>query len=350
MRRKIYLAVDAHARRCVLGHMNSRGQYLGDCQFPTEESELIRHVVRIEAQKKVLAVEESPLAYWIAQTLKPYVAEVLICDPRENAAIASSPIKKDQQDTYQLCRLLRLGELKHVYHPVEDHRAIFKAAVQQYLDLRAQQVRVKQKLKAKYQGWGVTSVEGTRVYGADSRVEFLRRAPQGPIRSQLRRLYELMDEALALQQSAWREVQRLGSRYPEIGIFQKIPGVGRIGAHIFDAYVQTPQRFTTKQRLWRYCQLGIRDRSSDGKPLGFKRLDKSGNSELKAMSYHCWLAALQTSNENEVRRFYRASLNRTHSRTHARLNTQRKILATMWGLWKNQEDYSPEQFCPSDHS
>ena len=118
-------------------------------------------------------------------------------------------------------------------HPVEDHRAIFKAAVQQYLDLRAQQVRVKQKLKAKYQGWGVTSVEGTRVYGADSRVEFLRRAPQGPIRSQLRRLYELMDEALALQQSAWREVQRLGSRYPEIGIFQKISWCGQDrGAHL----------------------------------------------------------------------------------------------------------------------
>jgi hypothetical protein len=43
-----------------------------------------------------------------------------------------------------------LGELKRVHHPAEDHRAVFRAAVQACLDLVREQVRLKQKIKAKY--------------------------------------------------------------------------------------------------------------------------------------------------------------------------------------------------------
>ena len=77
----------------------------------------------------------------------------------------------------------------------------------------------------------------------------------------------------------------LGQRYPEIQEFQKMPGVGPIGSHLFDAFTQTPYRFKTKQKLWRYCQLGIRSKTSDGEPLGYEQLDPTGRSELKAMSY-----------------------------------------------------------------
>ncbi|MBU0676887.1 MAG: hypothetical protein KJ626_02120, partial [Verrucomicrobia bacterium] len=103
------------------------------------------------------------------------------------------------------------------------------------------------------------------------------------------------------------------------------------------------------QQVWRYAKLGITNRSSDGKPLGFKRLDRNGNSELKAMSYWAWKGSLWKKDQtNEVRRFYERSLARTHNKVHARLNTQRKILSTMWGLWKRKESYRPELFCPSD--
>ena len=149
-----YMAIDAHARNCVLGVMDETGRYLDDWRFATTESELIRHVAAVKAPSKRLAIEEGPLAYWIAQTVRPYVEEVFICDPRENALIGRSAHKRDEVDTVKLCRLLRLGELKRVYHPMEDHRAVFKAEVQAYLDLADQQARLKQKIKAKYRAWG----------------------------------------------------------------------------------------------------------------------------------------------------------------------------------------------------
>jgi transposase len=339
-----YMAIDAHARRCVLGVMDESGRYRDDWQFPTTESELIRHVMSIKAPHKRLAIEEGPLAYWIAQTVRQYVDEVFICDPRENALIGRSAHKSDVVDTPKLCRLLRLGELKRVYHPAEDHRAVFKAAVQAYLDLVQDQARLKQKIKAKYRAWGVAVHDTTRVYHPKHRAAYLTQVALAPIRAQLQRLYAVLEATRQAKRSALREMVELGRRYPEIAEFAQMPGVGVVGAHVFDAYVQTPERFAGKRQIWRYAQLGLCDRSSDGKPLGRKRLDRAGNSALKAMSYHVWLGALRGRGDNEVKTFFAASLARTQDKTHARLNTQRKVLASLWGLWKRKERYDPEKF------
>ncbi|MFC1811882.1 hypothetical protein ACFL03_04265 [Thermodesulfobacteriota bacterium] len=51
--------------------------------------------------------------------------------------------------------------------------------------------------------------------------------------------------------------------------------------------------------------------------------------------------------DNEVKRFYLDSLQRTHNRKHARLNTQRKILAVIYSIWKKGAAYQPELFAGS---
>jgi transposase len=341
MKKVAYLAIDVHAGHCVLGQMDFDGSFIGNRRFPTSERHIIQALKAITAKEKYLALEESNLAYWAAQVARPYVTEVISSDPRENALIYRSPNKRDKVDTHKLCRLLRLGELNRVYHPENDERAIFKAAVQHYIDLRDQQVVLKNKIKAMYRHWGVIEVAGQAVYGT-SRNDYLQRVKHLHIRNQLHRLYCLMDETESMQNKALKAMKQLGRTYPEIKEFQKIPGIGEILSHIFDAFIQTPHRFANKRKLWRYCRLGITDRSSDGKPLGFKRLDKSGVSELKALSYRAWLCAM--GGDNEVRRFYSRSLQQTFSHVHARLNTQRKIIAVMYGMWKTGEAYRPELF------
>lgn len=346
-RRIVYLGLDAHARSCTLGSMDGRGGFERTWTFPTCEGEMVRHVKAIKASKKRLALEEGPLAFWIAQTIRPYVDELLIADPRENPLISRNAMKGDKVDVKQLCRLLRLGELKRVYHPEEDERAVFKAAVQQYIDFRDEESGLKQKIKAKYRSWGVPEVEGKCVYNPEKRPEYLQKIKQRAVANQVRRLYVLLDSALQMQELALKEAWGLGQRYWEIEEFIKVPGVGPIGALTFDAYIQTPHRFTTKSRLYRYCQLSVTDRSSDGKPLGFKKLDKAGNSELKAMSYRSFLGAMRKKDGNEVRRFYEESLRRTRNHTRARLNTQRKILSVLHGVWRKEEGYRAELFLGS---
>jgi hypothetical protein len=98
----------------------------------------------------------------------------------------------------------------------------------------------------------------------------------------------------------------------------------------------------------KYARLSITDRSSDGKPLGYQRLDRRGHRELKTLSYHAWRTACKsTTRDNAVQRFHRASLARTHNVRHARLNTQRKLLTAMWCLWLRREPFDPDRFFPT---
>ena len=347
-KKRVYMAIDAHARNCVLGSMSARGEFQRTWRFKTCEHELIRHVKDVDAGTKILAIEEGTLTYWIAQTIRPYVTDVFIADPKKNPSISQNAMKGDKVDVRQLCRLLRLNELKRVYHPEDDERAVFKSAVQQYIDFRNQESILKRKLKAKFRGWGVQEIEGDRVYNPKNRDEFLGRVKQKSIENQLSRLYVLLDTALKMQSLALQEAVRLARGYPEVTEFKKIPGIGPVGALIFDAYIQTPHRFTYKSPLYRYCQLGVTDRTSDGKPLGYKRLDRNGNSELKAMSYRAFLAAMRIKRENEVRTFYENSYRVTRNATRARLNTQRKIISVMHGIWRKGEAYNPKLFLCSD--
>ena len=169
-----YMGMDVHAGTTVLGAMNSRGEFVGNQRFTTSEKGIVKALDHFPARTKHLALEESTLAHWAAQVARPHVSDVLICDPRHNALIYGSAVKRDPVDTEKLCRLLRLGELRTVYHAQEDHRAIFKAAVQHYLDLRDQQVRLKHKIKAMFRHWGVVQLGGESVYGTEGRKEYLK--------------------------------------------------------------------------------------------------------------------------------------------------------------------------------
>jgi len=345
MEKIAYLAMDVHARSCTLGHMDANGCFKGNLRFATSERNIIGALNSIKAKNKLLTVEEGTFTHWVAQVASPYVSEVIACDPRENALIFKSPNKKDPVDTRRLCRLLRLGELKHVYHTSNNDRAIFKASAQHYLDIRDQLTRLKHKIKAAYRRWGVIDVFSNSVYNCSGRKKYLKQIKQLSIRSQLNRLYLLMDQTEALRKSALHSMKQLGLKYPEIREFEKIPGIATVNAHVFDAFVQTPYRFAKRNRLWKYCRLSITQRSSDGKQLGYKRLDTSGVSELKALSFRAFMAAMR--GDNEVKAFFIDSLHRTHNRTHARLNTQRKILTVMLGIWKKGQAYRPELFVGS---
>ena len=340
-----YISIDVHARYCVLGIMKPDGSYLGSTRFKTSERQLIRHVTAIEAPHKVVTLEEGPLAYFVSRILCPYVDDVLVCDPRKNRLISRNTHKCDPDDVHDLCRLSRLGELYRVYHPREDHRAPFKASVQAYLDFTRSQRSVKQKIKAKFRSWGVLEVDGQKVYS--DRTRYLDLLQDEVLREQLEMLYAQLDALKENQKRSMAQMCRLGKRYNEIGEFMKMPGVGPVGAHVFDAYIQTPHRFSSRQQLWRYSALGVVHRSSDGKPIGRRRLDRSGNTVLKALSYRAWLGAMKTREPNEVRRYYEVSLSRTQNQVHARLNTQRKILTSLWTIWKHNIPYSATGFLGS---
>lgn len=339
----MYLALDVHARHCVLGAMAEDGRWLGEVSCPTQAEALLKVIHRVRAPRKQLTFEEGSMSLWLCDVLRPVVDELLVCDPRENALIGRSAKKRDDWDVRALCRLYRLGELKAVWHSPEAHRRELQLAAEHYVDLRGKVVRCKNILKAWYRRSGVMVSDTSTVYSQRGRQRWLPQLPEGTRRLSALGHYAVLDSLLAAQQQAWQQLKRLGSQCPEIARFTGMPGVGAICAHLFSAFAGSPNRFATKQQLWRYSKLGVTDRSSDGKPLGYQRLDRCGNSRLKDLSYQMWKGAI-THGDNEVKDFYLQSVERTGDKRHARLNTQRKVLATLWSLWRHEADYSAGKF------
>jgi transposase len=334
--------LDAHSKNCVLAHLDDQGNEINDWRFQTDPQQLLSYVQAIPATVKHLMLEESNLARWISQLLKPHVQQLIVCDARRNRLISHDANKHDRRDAFALARLLRLHEFKPVWQPTDDQRVLFKRAAQAYEKSVLRQTRLKLQIKSLFQHWGLFPT-GAIVFSKPGRSAWLQKLPYDALRSQALLLYELLDQALAGQNQARRLLCQSGRAFPEVQRLRTAPGVGLVGAHLFVAYVQDPHRFAKFSRLTRYCRLAIRDRSSDDKPLGFKQLDRQGNGVLKAISYRAFLQAAKR-RSGPLWDFYQASLRHTGSTTHARLNTQRKILLVLWTLWLKGEDFDPNQF------
>jgi len=126
-------------------------------------------------------------------------------------------------------------------------------------------------------------------------------------------------------------------------------GVGHIGAYLFEACIQTPHRFPRTRQLFRYCRLGIKKQSSGGDQSAPEGLDVRWLGEEKAISHKAWKGATSGwTGENEVQTLCERSRERSNNDTNARLNTQRKFIKTMWGLWKTKSSHDPNSFLGSD--
>src|SRR5229473_5704364 len=132
---------------------------------------------------------------------------------------------------------------------------------------------------------------------------------------------------------------RAAQAFPEIKLLRTVPGVGPIGACRYSDYIHTPQRFSSKRKLWKYRRLSVSQRSSNGKPLRRPKLDYSGCGRLKDVSRKAFEAALRTRADNGFKRAYQRALETTHDKTHARLTVQRKIVSTLRAMWLNQTPY-----------
>jgi transposase len=300
---KTAVGLDVGSSSCHLVALDDEGRMLRNMKFPTSEAKLIAAVAGLPGEVHI-HLEASELAGWVRSVLHGRVARIVVSHAKANAWIANDPLKCDRRDAFKLAELLRLGRVHEVYYPEDESRRLFKYLVQHYDDVTEQEIRLKLKIKARLRAQGII-IKGRGVYGARGRLLALEQIPAPAARQMIEQLYSVLDHTLQTQREALALLRRQARQYPEVERFQTVPGVGVIGAARFSAYIQTPQRFSSKRKLWRYCRLGITERSSDGKPLGRKRLDQAGNGRLKDLSRKAFNGALHTRADNAFKRTYR---------------------------------------------
>ena len=335
-----YVGLDLGSSNFHQVALNHQGVSTHNREFTTSEVNLVKAFSDMRGEIHV-HLEAGELAPWASEIIRPLVHRVVCSHPQKNAWIARDRDKSDRVDAYKLASLLRMNEFKEVRYPQEQRRRDFKAVVQHYDELTAQQARLKTKIKARLRMQGVIT-SGEAVFSARGRRPGLLEVKSEVVRTAIQQLYAMLDQSLTSQTEARQLMLRTAQALPEIKIIRTAPGMGPIGACRFSAYVHAPQRFSSTRKLWKYCRLSISHRSSNGKPLRRPRIDRSGCGRLKDVSRKAFEAALRCKDTNGFQRAYYRALAQTHDATHARLTVQRKIVSTLRAMWINQTPYRDE--------
>jgi transposase len=336
----VYVGLDLGSSNFHQVAINHRGAQTLNREFTTSEANLIKAFSDLKGEIHV-HLEAGELAPWAAAVIAPLVTRVICSHPQSNAWIAKDADKCDRIDAYKLAELLRLNRFKEVHYAPDQPRRNFKQLVQHYDELTAQQARLKTKLKARLRMQGVI-VTGERLFSVTGRKEVLARVESRDLRTAITQIYEVLDQSVAAQAQARLLMLRAAQAFREIKLLRTVPGVGPIGACRFSAYIHTPNRFSSKRKLWKYCRLSVSHRSSNGKPLRRPRLDRSGCGRLKDVSRKAFEVAVRSQKDNGFKRAYQRALETTHDATHARLTVQRKIVSTLRAMWLNQTPYCDE--------
>lgn len=331
MQEQIYVGLDMGSSRCQQAAIDADGTVRFSRIVPTSEQHLRSAFAELGGSASV-HLEAGELSAWAAGVIGPLVSKVVVSHPRTLAWIARDPLKTDKRDAAKLAELLRLGRVHEVYCETDNKRQTFKHLVVHYEQMSREQARQKSKIKARLRTLGVIRKDA-RVFGESGQSQVFDSIADLSIRKMIGQMFAVLNQMIDMQAEAKAAMLSFAKQFPEVALLEAVPGVGPITACRFVGYVQTPKRFSNKRKFWRYCRLGITRRESNGKRLSHPRLDNAGNGSLKDVSRKVFEAARRTRADNSFKRAYQLSLANTRNEVHARLSTQRKILATMRAIW-----------------
>jgi transposase len=349
MKSEKYIGLDVHQATISVAVMDSMGKLIMESILETKASTVLEFLGGLRGTLSV-TFEEGTWAAWLYDLLKPHVAQVLVCNPRKNAALKQGN-KSDKVDARELANRLRLNDLKPVYHGETGVRMLRELA-RSYLTVVKDLSRVMNRLKALYRSWAIPCA-GRDVYYTRNRSQWLEKITEAGPRRRAERLYEQLDMLQYLRQQARRELLAESRRHSITAKLRQIPSLGPIRSALAVALIQTPHRFRSKRQLWKYCGLALETRISgeyvyvhgerrrSKKQISIRGLNKDHNHDLKGLFK---AAATRASViPGPFRDFYQRSLAKGIKPTMVRLTLARKIAAITLTVWKKGEDFDVDK-------
>lgn len=254
-----YIGADVHNNSTELA-IGKRGKIVARYNVPTSISAILNILDSLQG-KKYLAVEEGPMSGWLSRNLNGKLDQFISSDPRRNKLITSDGDKDDKIDAAKLSSLLHGGFLRAVYHSDDESRAELKHWVSLYHDRVRDAVRGINKIRARCRMHGV-KISREAVRDPASRINWLLKTNHTPLANQLKMLWIGYDATVQQVKFAKRQLSMLSKKYEMIQFFSQLPGMGLIRATTIFAYLDTPWRFKEKNKLWKYCGVGLQRTTS----------------------------------------------------------------------------------------
>ena len=333
---KYYLGLDVHSASFTLAGLTEEGKMIRCQSLPTSAHNLIEVVTAYKGTRS-LVVEECHLAQWVKRTLESYCDKFVVCDPKHNKWIWKAEYADDKIDAVKLAKLLRAGFIKSIPHPEEksaDRRSLFL----HYYDLTHEKVRIKLKLKAEFRSLAIPAT-GASVYQKNHRSKWLDKLKEDNSACfQAEQYYTLMDQLETLQQNGRQRLLKEIQEDKAYSLLRSFPGIGPIVAAGYIAIVDTPDRFSRKNKLWSYAGFGVRRLESDGKVYQNTN-STQGNRVLKWLVSENFRGAMRTLKKNKFQRRFELLQTKGLNKKQSRRAVCRDILSSVRAAWIKNEAY-----------
>jgi len=334
-----YIGMDCHITTLDFAVVNDAGRIIKANRVATSVKSFMGFVKEV-TPPRIVYMEEGTLAAWALETCVRYGEKLVITDPKENHWIGSSGQKDDSIDALKLAQLARGGYIKEIHHPVGQRRR-FRELMTAYHDTVRSEIRIKNKIKAKFRQNGIHCT-GDTVYSKTHKEEWkIKLPPDSTLLLILDGLWLQLEQLEQTEKKILAAAKAHAKQYPEIKLFSALPGIGFINAATVSAILETPHRFADKRKVWMYAGLGLMRHSSGGK-LYSERLTTEYNRLLKYTIKQAAEAAIRAKDNLFRQKYLDMTLLRGVAPHRAKLTVARDMLAIMWAMWKKGEKYNPE--------
>ncbi len=331
-----FIGVDVHRDFCEVALVED-GMLRLVGQVSTVPAEL-KVFAQSLAPDDVVAREATANALAIARLLEPYVARVVLADPKAVKGMTGLRAKTDKIDAQLLARLLAAGFLAEVWTPDETTR-VRRRLISRRMQLVRQKVREKNQVHAVLQRQLKRRPPMTDVFGVKGRVWLVDQRRLMPIDEQqtvdaclrqidfLEQEIKLVDLEIAKQVLASEDIRRL----------MTLPGVSGITATAMLAAIGDVHRFPTADHLVSYLGLSPRVHQSGSEPAKHGRISKQGPGPVRGLLVEAaWHGARST---GPLRAFHQRIAARRGVNI-ATVAVARKLVVIAFNILRRGQDYA----------
>lgn len=318
-----YIALDWSEVNMAIARMGKRDIEPKVIDVPSDIKELKLYLSNLSG-RKILTIEETTTSQWLYVELYEYADKIFICDPYRNRLLSDGP-KNDKIDAGKLCKLLKNGMMKEVYHSTNELYELRKLVSYYDDEVRAGVRLLNQKsalYRAENKSWKKKEeIEGSRVN------KFI-----------VTQLDEKIDSYQEKHKRYEKEFERIVKKNKVLRSLKSIPGLGPISSVTILSIVIDGKRFKSSNHYLVYCGLVKHDKLSGGKSYG-KRIPRYSR-RLKGVYKSA--AVRVASTENPLREYYEYLLNEKKlPEYNAKQALARYIAKISLGIIKSGEKYKP---------
>jgi len=320
-----YIALDWSEKTMAIARMRSQAVTPKVIEERSDVKKLKKYLRELKG-RKILTIEETTSTHWLYVELKESVDKILVCDPYRNKLL-SEGAKTDKIDSIKLCKLLRGGFLKEVYHSDDESYKIRKI-VSAYEDLVKAGVRVQNQKSAIYRGVGLKYKKDS-ISEEDKLMHYVEETQNRSIqlyREEKKKYEVLFNDLRKNNETIKKQIE--------------ISGIGNIFAVTIYSTVIDARRFETKYKYWSYCGLTYNEKESGGKSYGKKRPRHSR--KLRWVYKSAAMAAI--GGNNDIRKYYEYLLGEGLGEKKAQNAIARYIAKVSYGVMKTGKSYRPYQW------